>query len=102
MSGEKFTPGPWEFDGMAYIFKTPIGDGEMVAQIRGWGWLQKKGEEAGIAEQNANARLIAAAPDMYEALKIWQAANALGDNQLLVDARIKRDIAIAKAEGRPA
>jgi hypothetical protein len=64
----KHTPGPWEFDGQSYIW-SDMAIGKMIAQIRGWGWLQKEGEEEAIAEQEANARLIAAAPEMYEALK---------------------------------
>jgi len=51
------------------------------------------------AEAFANAHLIAAAPELLEACKKWQAANVLGDAQLLADARIARDLAIAKAEG---
>jgi hypothetical protein len=35
--------------------------------------------------------------ELLEALKLWQAANALGDNQLLMEARIKRNSAIKKA-----
>lgn len=41
----------------------------MVAQIRGWGHLQYLGEEKAIAIQEANARLIAAAPDLLSACK---------------------------------
>ena len=97
---EKFTPGPWEFDGMEYIFKTPIGDGKMVAQIRGWGWLQKKGEDAGIAEQEANARLIAAAPDMYEALKeLEESVEYWSDYDVPVGIVDKINAALAKADG---
>jgi hypothetical protein len=62
----KHTPGPWEFDGTSYIW-ADMSSGKMIAQIRGWGWLQKKGEEAAIAEQEANAHLIAAAPELLEA-----------------------------------
>jgi len=86
---------------MEYIFKTPIGVGEMVAQIRGWGWLQKKGEKAGIAEQEANARLIASAPDMYEALKdLIECVDPENGNGFIskVEWHNARD-AIAKAEG---
>lgn len=43
------------------------------------------------------AKLIAAAPEMFEALIQWQAANALGNAELLHDARILREIAIKKA-----
>lgn len=63
------TPGPWEFDGISYIW-SDMTEGKMIAQVRGWGWLQKKGEEAGIAEQEANGRILAAAPEMYDELEV--------------------------------
>lgn len=44
-----------------------------------------------------DARLISAAPDMLEALQTWEAANALGDDELLVKARTLRSMAIEKA-----
>lgn len=94
-----FTPGHWIFDGEAYIFAEPMSEGKMIAEMRGWGWLQYKGEEAAIAEQESNARLISAAPDMYEALKAfvddWTELNGKVRGSTLN----KIDAAIAKAEG---
>jgi len=65
----KFTPGPWHIDhaidckgedGYRYVF-SPRGDlGAFIAKIRLKPWPK---------EQEANARLIAAAPDMYEELE---------------------------------
>ena len=71
----KHTPGPWEFDGMMYIFGKSVGgcqmkeSSHMVAQIRGWGHLQYLGEETAISIQEANAHLIAAAPTMLKQLE---------------------------------
>ena len=71
------TPGKWEADEEGeYVFtRTPF-NLEMVAQMRGWGYLTSSGKaglhlsaEEAIEVQKANARLIAAAPEMYELLK---------------------------------
>ena len=67
----KHTPAPWKVDevcGTIIWADNAYEDAPFhVADIRGWGTLQKlfKEDEA-IAIQNANARLIAAAPEMYE------------------------------------
>lgn len=45
-----------------------------------------------------DARIMAASPLMLKALKLWQAANALGDAAMLAEARIIRDTAIREAE----
>ena len=72
-----FTPGKWEADeeGEYEFMQTPFNK-EMIAQMRGWSYLTGKGRgelhlssEEAIEVQKANARLIAAAPDMYELLK---------------------------------
>jgi hypothetical protein len=55
------TPGPLHGDGHGYIFDSEM---HMVLQVRGWGWLQYKGEDVAIAEQNANERLAESAPDL--------------------------------------
>ena len=58
------TPGPWQC-----ILNNPIAhgdvvtsEGDVVTRIRGWGWLQKLPD--GAAQQDANGRLVAAAPDL--------------------------------------
>ena len=80
----KHTPGPWEADGEGYIF----GPGtSMIAETRGWG-------DDSINEV-ANARLIAAAPDLLEACKL--ALNAFEKNHCIDWNDLSR--AIAKAEG---
>ena len=55
------TPGPWEYEHIGQsVYKTPIGNGEKICDIRGWGWLLHKHEtdEAREAEQDANAEFI--------------------------------------------
>ena len=67
---EEHTPGPWKVSNTCgMIFGRSVGGCNMeesdfmVAQVRGWGHLQYLGEEKAIAIQEANARLIAAAPE---------------------------------------
>jgi len=55
-----------------------------------WGAVEEK-------ETIPNAKLIAAAPLLLEALQTWEAANVFGDNEILNRARILRAIAIEKA-----
>ena len=72
------TPGPWEvLEGTDMIFTvgSPYGNGPMhVADVRGWGHMTGRGgglawsDDKALAVQLANARLIAAAPDLLEAL----------------------------------
>ncbi len=88
----KFTPGPWELDSNG-IFKGPF----PIAICKG-------------DESNANARLISAAPDMYEALK--EARDKIQDhiNEIYSNGGIeylglgslldKIDHILAKADGR--
>lgn len=70
MSKPQYTPGPWEVR-HGIIYGNSVGgcrmeeSTHMVAMIRGWGHLQYRDD--GEAVQDANAHLIAAAPDMYEA-----------------------------------
>jgi hypothetical protein len=73
----KHTPAPWEqiIDGDMVGAMNPYGHGMMnIADIRGWGHLTGTGacrlsEKDAIAIQEANARLIASAPELLEALK---------------------------------
>lgn len=75
----RHTPGPWEHDGQGiYIFGPK---GEMVAQVRGWGYLTGVGglnlpEDKAVEIQKANGNLLAAAPEMFDALR--DAVAALG------------------------
>ena len=70
------TPGPWNVGFCAY----DVLAGDMkICDIRGWGHLTGKGAlglpyEQAEAIQNANALLIAAAPDLLAAHLAWEAA----------------------------
>ena len=69
MSGG-YTPGPWSYDYALYkdseaTIKTPVGD---VATV----WVIWRDTGIGPFEEvEANARLIAAAPELVEALRRW-------------------------------
>lgn len=95
------TNGPWEFDGDSYI--TTDNGQKMIAQVRGWGWLQYLGEEKAIAIQEANGHLLAAAPDLLEALRnacdTIVLLNGLREDWSSLRVQDYREV-IAKAEGR--
>ncbi len=65
MSDTKFTPGPWQVSGNAV---------KAIAQVAYCGasgsWSNKGTQVIGDDEAKANAILIAAAPDLYAALKM--------------------------------
>jgi len=67
MTEPKFTPGPWFTDDYGYIFSGERRDAHMIAEVRGWGWIQYLPNPEQI--QDANAHLIAAAPELYKALE---------------------------------
>lgn len=86
----KHTPSPWyntEFAGKWMISDSYYYDGNDLLNS----------EDTDEITSEANAKLMAAAPEMLEALQGWQTANALGDAEILSQARISRDIAIRKA-----
>lgn len=65
----KHTPGPWEQRDGDFVFVE--GDiSKLICDIRGWGWLQQMGYEEAGKVRIANAKLIAAAPEMFEALRL--------------------------------
>jgi hypothetical protein len=83
----KFTPGPWIKEGQ---FSVIIGAGSISTQQTG---LPPKT----VPEREANARLIAAAPDLLEALKeMYKTCNMMPNN---APYRLKAKAAIDKAEG---
>lgn len=68
-----YTPGPWKVDEDGFVWGCCPGPAFMetahflVAEVRGWGYLQYRADGEQI--QAGNARLIAAAPELYEALE---------------------------------
>ena len=99
---EKFTPGPWEIIGQFEdrIYHEP--SDTVVAQAWYPGASNKSPSPADTMK--ANARLIAAAPDMYEALKeIARAdtiAHSTGKYSLVVESCAESArAALAKADG---
>ena len=73
MNEAKHTPGPW-MNKSGHIFqsipnKPPIEDGaDHMNDMRRHTMIATTSYEAGILENNANARLIAAAPELLEKL----------------------------------
>src|SRR5579864_6099236 len=67
MKKEQFTPGPWEISAVSESHRIYDAKGNHIADAslskRGIPYIQYQDEET------ANKNLIAAAPDMYEALK---------------------------------
>ena len=99
------TPGPWEAVNnvgagwsVRRQFERPGYTG--LAPICSMAWFQFEIE--GIindAISEANARLIAAAPELLAALQQLRSINPMSDYNELRDARAVADEAIAKAEG---
>ena len=94
----KFSIAPWKsaiaFD-RAYIRNIKDAQGEIIAQIPDW--------EDGLEETTANARLMAAAPDLLAALQYF--LDALADDCEIDMCRITNEMesraraAIARATG---
>lgn len=99
MSEIEHTPGPWEAKGVV-VWAAPV-------QLIGGGTYHRpisdcrvEGMVKGHENNEANARLIAAAPDLLEACaSVWLLLADTGDNKLRLIADECR-AAIAKAEGR--
>ena len=93
------TPGPWSIGCPNYGGCSEVGihagDDWVIADICG-----DIGDPA--IDQKANAHLIAASPDMADALRQWQHAEETGDDAELANARKSRDMALAKARGEGA
>lgn len=117
MSAHKHTPGPWyigpEFGANQMrpsirIYRDVIyvdGCSPTTYVIGEVGYPTTTGNTVGAEERRANARLIAAAPELLEALKNLRDAEWMvthewgGDRKAALDAA---DAAIAKATGEPA
>jgi hypothetical protein len=63
------TPGPWVVDAIGQIFLAGIGPQPRICFVNGPAGKQAWEITVTEAEKAANARLIAAAPDLLEALK---------------------------------
>lgn len=91
---QKHTPGPWIFDGAVgddYLVSAQVCPEESASYIAPVGTV-----DGDWAASEANARLIAAAPELLEALKAaLPALEYLDDEEALKVARA----VIAKAEG---
>jgi len=61
----KHTPGPWAYTKEDQVVHLPGDYSKMIADIRGRGWLQKLPNGAEV--QDANGKLIAAAPELLKA-----------------------------------
>lgn len=107
MADTKHTPGPWSVPHFAKPdvncnCKYVLSDDHMgaVASVHcsgeGSDW-EKHGDNPRFEEAVANAHLIAAAPDLLEALK--EAANSSGFQYMMFETRERINDAIAKAEG---
>ena len=90
-----FTPGPW-FVGWENTICHGSGRFNEIPLSTGWIEGCWQGDDA-TEESIANARLIAAAPELYEALdRIWN-----GDG-LTAEAKLAAQLALAKARGESA
>lgn len=90
----KHTPGPWMFyatnAGCDIYERLSMGKGECVAHVVG-----------GVRGFEANAALIAAAPELLEALKVLVDRSLISNLEpYLIEPIRKAKEAIAKAEGR--
>lgn len=90
----KFTPGPWRLAALSKSYGIYENDGTRVAEVGGAFGVARERRES-------DARLIASAPDLYEALRsLLNDCLKLDDgacNDAILDQAI---IALAKAEGK--
>lgn len=108
MSESKHTPGEWLLVDHTVYALNDQGENRFTALVQG-GWVHRgsfSSERTSEDEKSANARLIASAPDLLEALKAMLAhacvADADPNDKDAEDhaAERKARAAIAKAEGR--
>lgn len=101
MSAPKFTPGPWSThrEGHSTVYvDAPLGGG-VLQEVAACGPTAE-----GAEQQDANARLIAAAPELYEALEAVELACRMGIPpgevlSLNSTIRLAARAALAKARG---
>lgn len=111
------TPGPWKVlkaaGGWIETAGNPYGRGSMhIADTRGWGHLTGRGggcafsEAKAIAIQDANAQLIAAAPELLEACRRvaeWLSSFSMPPTSTIAEKETHLallEAVIEKAEGR--
>lgn len=113
----KHTPGPWEIVGI-HIYtalgginakgsKAHATDGWNIATVNPWACTNEDGvdEDLQADEQRANARLIAAAPELLEAVEYCRdllmryEINRVNGEEIADEALKKLNAAIAKARG---
>lgn len=118
MKIDRHTPGPWEVVGVhvftklgainAHGSKAHDHDGWNIATINPWACTNQDGEDEDmpVSETMANARLIAAAPELLEALELFGLPLSGNDSQdraefgdSAVDRELIRRAAIARARG---
>jgi hypothetical protein len=102
----KFSKGPWSVGYNCY--NVTADEGNMnVCDIRGWGYLTGQGSLAlepkdAVKIQNSNAHLIAASPELYEALEKCLEVFYCGrskDSAAYNEAQRLTKLALAKARG---
>ena len=106
MSETKWTKGPWTFFEHSWAHTGIFSSGKRVAALE-LSEVTEETEEALGDEMAANAHLIAAAPDLYEALEAmveWYGKRNHTDNHLLPMDSQEHEIAdammaLAKARG---
>lgn len=97
MSETRFTPGPWELT-QQYLGMGTCTLGTQIWQQMGYRIAFTEGQNVGASTELANARLIAAAPDLYAALEsILQYCAPLSEQQ--DQSRLSAFAALAKARG---
>lgn len=100
---ERFTPGPWTVVGNGKKVKPMPRDqyfNPIVEVYPALLWNAEKGNwgKENSDETKANARLIAAAPDLYEALQeVLDVINAMRPTRSLVAATLKGRAVLSKA-----
>lgn len=100
MIGHKFTPGPWftKREGFSTVYIEARLRQGVIQEVAACGPT-----EAGLEQQLANAKLIAAAPDLLEALERLKGELVLSDVDMdYIESHFrpwlkKAEIAIAKA-----
>lgn len=66
----RFTPGPWHYVKHSWSDTGVYGDGDIVAMLKISEDIDEDQQERFETEQEANAMLVSAAPELYEALEL--------------------------------